>query len=108
MRGRFYVVPFQISLVIVQHRSRSGNLGVVLDSASRREAKRGQSTNQKGEMSRASRNKQKIVKKSKRIWTNTVTIWTNNLSGPSDGVSKRLLGFEEGMYEEKYVIVCNH
>ena len=37
-------------------------LGVVLDSASRREAKRGQSTNRKGEMSRASRNKQKIVK----------------------------------------------
>jgi len=36
--------------------------GVVLDSASRREAKRGQSTNRKGEMSRASRNKQKIVK----------------------------------------------
>ena len=36
-------------------------LGVVLNSASRREAKRGQSTNRKGEMSRASHNKQKIV-----------------------------------------------
>ena len=35
---------------------------VVLNSASRREAKRGQSTNRKGEMSRASHNKQKIVK----------------------------------------------
>jgi len=36
--------------------------GVVLNSASRREAKSGQSTNRKGEMSRASHNKLKIVK----------------------------------------------
>jgi len=36
--------------------------GVVLNSTSRREAKRGQSTNRKGEMSRASRKKQKIAK----------------------------------------------
>ena len=50
--------------------------GVVLNSASQREAKRGQSTNRKGEMSCVT------------IGTNRVTIGTNKLSGPSDAVSK--------------------
>jgi len=49
----------QLPNVLPRKKSRQNNArhlppGVVLDSASRREANRGQSTNRKGEMSRAS------------------------------------------------------
>jgi len=86
--------------------ARSSSLGVVLDSTSRREAKRGQSTNRKGEMSRASHYKAKNSKRNldvtfvkyilslfgqTRFYLDKhVSIWTDKLCGPSDVVSKRL------------------
>ena len=106
----------------VGHRSTSfafwGNLGVVLNSASRREAKRGQSTNRKGKMSRASHQKAKNSKRNLNVTTfqyflslfgQTLSLFgQTNCPGLRTLCPKRLLGFEEGMYEEKYVIVCNH